>query len=108
MSTAYQLSAVSDIANSRSSQGPDTLQLSFARSNVRNANDKTGRIRIMRFSVGQKYECKADRRTAIVLATRNNDNEGLLRVSDGATEWLAWEVFFRVDKWKPIKHTEFH
>jgi hypothetical protein len=60
----------------------------------------------MRF--GQKYECKADGRTAIVLATRNNDSKGLLRVSDGATQWLALDVFFRADKWEPIKHTEFH
>ena len=56
----------------------------------------------MCFSFGQVYACTEDGRDrqAIVLQTRNDDKEGLLRYIDTRIEeWVLWAEFEQAGKW---------
>jgi hypothetical protein len=61
------------------------------------------------FSVGQVYECTEDgrNRQAIVLQTRGEGREGLLRYVDTrGEEWVLWNEFEQADKWHRVAHGE--
>jgi hypothetical protein len=58
----------------------------------------------MPFSAGQVYECIEDGRDrqAIVLHTRSDGQEGLLRFVDTRIEdWVHWAEFEQAGKWHP-------
>jgi hypothetical protein len=57
----------------------------------------------MPFSAGQVYECKEDgrHRQAIVLHSRSEGREGLLRYVDTRVEeWVTWDEFQQGAKWR--------
>jgi hypothetical protein len=61
------------------------------------------------FSVGQVYECTEDgqERQAIVLQTRSEGREGLLRYVDTrGEEWVLWNEFEQADKWHRVAYGE--
>jgi hypothetical protein len=56
----------------------------------------------MPFRIGQVYECTEGRshRQAIVLQTRNDGQEALMRYVDTRVEeWLNWPEFYEARKW---------
>ena len=60
----------------------------------------------MPFSFGQVYDCTEDGRDrqAIVLQTRDDGKEGLLRYIDTRIEeWVLWAEFEQAGKWH--RHT---
>ena len=57
----------------------------------------------MRFSVGQAYECKTDGRKAVVVQTRHDGREGLLRfLDDSHEEWLLWAQLHQAGLWHQV------
>jgi hypothetical protein len=57
----------------------------------------------MPFRFGQVYECTEDARNrqAIVLRTRSEGQEGLLRYVDTrGEEWVTWDEFQHAAKWR--------
>ena len=61
----------------------------------------------MPFSFGQVYECIEDGgvRQAIVLGTRSNGQEALLRFVDTRIEeWVLWAEFKQAKKWNWIEY----
>jgi hypothetical protein len=63
----------------------------------------------MPFSVGQVYECTeaGEERQTIVLQTRSEGREGLLRYVDTrGEEWVLWNEFEQADKWHRVARGE--
>jgi hypothetical protein len=54
----------------------------------------------MGFNVGERYECVADGRKAVVAQVRSAGRDGLLRFIDTATEaWVLW-ADVQAGKWR--------
>ncbi len=63
----------------------------------------------MSFRLGQVYECTEDgrERQAIVLRTKGDGEEGLLRYVDTRVEeWVAWDEFKQAAKWQRVRRRE--
>ncbi len=63
----------------------------------------------MSFRLEQVYECTEDghKRQAIVLRTKGDGEEGLLRyVATRVEEWVPWDEFKQAAKWQRVRRGE--